>query len=332
MSLKQKNQNQSSTLVTSWTQETTLPLRSYPEISQPSSASASRARFRQHSSSSLSKLLRGLSHVSAVDLYIIAAGNGSRMAVNVPKALVLIVDEPCLTTTLQQIGHKFRKVFVVTNEDVQHQWAAYFNHLSETYPELSANVINIPIRSGLGDGHAVLWGFNNVSDNEPKDPTLQWGLRDDVVIAWGDVFFPQAEIIDELLSKQLTSGLIPAVSEKTPYVSLLTDEHMGCMSADFSKYGENHPTGFHDQSVFRFKRSELRRALKTLHAAFWKNGRYITPGGELSLLHAFHFMYNTLQPARVYETDYPTLSFNTVAEVAAIQTEIDTKWKHKFRK
>jgi len=44
----------------------------------------------------------------------------------VPKALVPIADEPCLTTTLQQVGRRFRKVFVVTNSLVHDQWLAYF--------------------------------------------------------------------------------------------------------------------------------------------------------------------------------------------------------------
>src|SRR5271168_921285 len=126
MSSSPKNQNQSSTLETNWTQETTLPLRSSHETSHRSSASTSRTRYRQHSSSSLSQILKGLSHVSAVDLYIIAAGNGSRMAVNVPKALVPIVEEPCPTTTLQQIGDKFKTVFIVTNSTVQDQWSKYY--------------------------------------------------------------------------------------------------------------------------------------------------------------------------------------------------------------
>jgi len=268
----------------------------------------------------------------SADLYIIAAGKGSRMAVNIPKALVPIVEEPCLTTTLQQIGHKFNNVFVVTNEDVQDQWEAYFNKLDNAYPELAKNVVNIPIRSGLGDGHAVLWGLKGAMDLQPKNVGSRWEAADDIVIAWGDVFFPQAEIIDELLSKRRLNGVIPAVRENTPYVSLLTDERMLCKSADFSKYGENHPTGFHDQSVFKFVRPQLNQALTTLHSAFWKNGRYITPGGELSLLHVFHYMYNIQQACSVYETDYPTLSFNTLDEVAGIQREIDLKWKEKFRK
>lgn len=259
------------------------------------------------------------------DLYIIAAGKGSRMNSSVPKALVPITDEPCLTTTLQQIGHKFTNVFVITNVMVQDQWDTYFTDLESKYPELSKNVHNVPINSGLGDGHATLEGFQKVVDTTEK-------YNRNVVIAWGDVFFQYAEIIDELLAKpRRDAGWIPAVKEGTPYVSLLVDTDMRCMSADFSKYGENHPTGFHDQSVFRFDIYTLGDALETLHKSLWKNGRYITPGGELSLLYAFHYLYNDGNAATVYETDYPTLSFNTAEEVAAIQTEIKEKWIHQHR-
>jgi bifunctional N-acetylglucosamine-1-phosphate-uridyltransferase/glucosamine-1-phosphate-acetyltransferase GlmU-like protein len=256
------------------------------------------------------------------DLYVVCAGKGSRMAMNTPKALVEITDEPCLTTTLKQIGHKFAKVFIITNEMIQDQWSAYFVQLNAKYPELSANVSNIAICSGLGDGHAVMWGLAPFSNRS-----------NDIVIAWGDVFFQHAEIIDELLSQNmdLVSGLLPCTRENDPYVSLLTDDNMNCMSADFSKYGEKHQTGFHDQSVFRFKKDILQESLTALHSAFWKNGRYISPGGELSLLHTFHHLYNNDKPAKVYETDYPTLSFNTLAEVAAIQKQIDISWNYKFR-
>lgn len=262
----------------------------------------------------------------SADLYIVAAGDGSRMRVNVPKALVPIADEPCLTTTLQQIGHKFRKVFIVTNVVVLHQWLAYFRDLATTYPELAGSVVNVPIASGLGDGHATLQGMLEA------EKMTETALSEDIVVTWGDVFFPSGDIIDEVLSMDGGgSGILPAVRENNPYVSLLVDEQMRCIAADFSKYGERNPIGFHDQSVFRFVLSRIRRSLCDLHNALWKNGRYITPGGELSLLHSFHHLYNSQDPAYVYETDFPTLSFNTVEEVVGIQREISARWKRTFR-
>lgn len=260
----------------------------------------------------------------AADLYIIAAGDGSRLRANVPKALIPITDEPCLTTTLQQIGRKFRNVFVVTNVLVRDQWQAYFQSLEQTYPELRTLVTELPIKSGLGDGHATLEGLLAAERLDAMSPC------NDVVISWGDVFFPDARIIDELLSQPLRgSGLLPAVHERNPYVSLLVDDMMRCMAADFSKHGETHLTGYHDQSVFRFSFSRIKDSLSDLHRTLWKNGRYLTPGGELSLLYTFHHLYNCFSPAYVYSTRHPTLSFNTIEEVSAIQREISSNWNEQ---
>jgi bifunctional N-acetylglucosamine-1-phosphate-uridyltransferase/glucosamine-1-phosphate-acetyltransferase GlmU-like protein len=252
-----------------------------------------------------------------IDLYIIAAGNGSRLNAGLPKALVPICDEPCITTTLRRIGANFRKVFVVTNLLAGNQWRAYFRDLETAHPELASRTQNLPIESGLGDGHATLQGLLSAERMSAEQ------LPEDIVIAWGDTFFRYAQIIDELLFMPLeASGLFPVVHEKKPYVSLLADSEMRCVAVDFSKYGEHHATGFHDQSVFRFVRSRLKASLLDLHNSLWKNDRYITPGGELSLLYAVHQLYNTGDPVRLYETRYPTGSFNTLEELVAIRRGI----------
>jgi molybdopterin-guanine dinucleotide biosynthesis protein A len=256
--------------------------------------------------------------MSSTDLYVIAAGNGSRMKVGIPKALIPIADdEPCLTTTLRQLGHNFRKVFIVTNVLASDQWRSYFVELQAMYPALSNRIVNVPIQSGLGDGHATLHGLLSA------EKVSEDSLAADIVVAWGDVFFPHPEIINELLATKLKgSGLLPAIQENNPYVSLLVNEQMQGMWADFSKYGETNLTGMHDQSVFRFARSKLIASLSHLHACLWKSGRYMTPGSELSLLYVVHQLYNSGDPTYVYETGYPTLGFNCIEEAIAIQRNI----------
>jgi choline kinase len=257
----------------------------------------------------------------SADLMIVAAGIGSRMSSKVPKALVPITDEPCLTTTLQQIGHKFGRVYVVTNILAQDAWDTYFHN--HKYPELLRNLVNIPIHSGMGDGHAVYSAIKVLNARGSFLPEL--------VIAWGDVFFTEAEIIDEMMALPMISGILPAVFENNPYVALIPDSKMNCKSAEFSKHGEINDNGYHDQSVFRFETSVLYNALQHLDRGLWKNGKYITPGNELSLLHTFHYLYNAGYPAQIHKTKYSTRSFNTIQEVQVIQQEIDLKWKDKFR-
>jgi bifunctional N-acetylglucosamine-1-phosphate-uridyltransferase/glucosamine-1-phosphate-acetyltransferase GlmU-like protein len=265
----------------------------------------------------------------AFDLYIIAAGKGSRMGGSIPKALVPITDKPNLTTTLQQMGHKFTNVFVATNRDVQDQWHTYFTELSTNFPELSRNVVNVKITSGRGDGHAVLETIQTIISTRPK---LE--LSDQIVIAWGDVFFPDARIIDELFEQELDGlGLIPVVHEENPYVTIAVDSDNWVTHADYSKLGETHESGYHDQSVFAFNLPLLMETLHHMHDVLDKNGKYITANGEMSLLHAFHYSYSSPYNGSVkaYETKYPTLSFNTIREVSAIQTKIHEQWTSENR-
>lgn len=253
--------------------------------------------------------------MASTDLYIIAAGNGSRINLSIPKALVPIADEPCLTTTLQRIGDQFSRVFVVTNTLAAHHWHDYFRSLQVSHRAIARRVINLPIQSGLGDGHATLQGLLGAEERGE--------ISDEVIVTWGDAFFPHGEIVDELLSTRLRgSGLLPAVLERDPYVSLSVNERMQCLSVDFSKHGEVNARGLHDQSIFRFVRSSLRTSLCSLHHCLWKNGRYITPGGELTFLYTIHQLYNAGDPAYAYETQYPTLSFNTASEVSAIKDRL----------
>jgi NDP-sugar pyrophosphorylase family protein len=258
-----------------------------------------------------------------IDLIIVAAGKGSRMGGNIPKALLKVGGEVCLTSTLRKIASKFNNVYILTNNAIQSVWDDYFSTIiaDETIP---IHIINVPINSGLGDGHAVMSGLISISED------VDAVLSDNVIVCWGDVYFPDLELIDELiLNTSSSTGIIPVVKESNPYVTILVDDDMNCQSADFSKWNECHPTGFHDLSIFKFNTLRLHDVLSVLHCAFWKNGRYITPGGELSLLYTFHAFYNNadnIVPAlKVYESDYITYSFNTPEEVKEIENKIGYK-------
>jgi NDP-sugar pyrophosphorylase family protein len=246
------------------------------------------------------------------DLLIIAAGTGSRLRASVPKALFPIAGKKCLTNTLTLALPHFERIIITTNVMINEVWRDYFNELKgQLSPEDYQKIIQCAIPSGIGDGHALMETLSRTQEGS-----------DDVVVMWGDVYLESDSILVELLSKPfetINNALIPAVSEQSPYVTLLVDRNFNCVSADFSKHGENHLVGLHDQSIFRFNRAGIYSGLKTLHASAWKNGRYILPAGELSTLYVFHLFYNLDQPAQVYVTDYCTRTFNTLEEVESIE-------------
>jgi NDP-sugar pyrophosphorylase family protein len=250
-----------------------------------------------------------------IDLYIIAAGKSTRMKNAFgyrPKALIPVVGkEPNITRTINLFAKDFQKIFVVTNVNDQEQWEDFFSRVTQE------NVFNIPISSGYGDGHALMTALQqNQHDASPN-----------IITCWGDVVFPDKTLINELSTIDLKSsvcpGIIPASMEDNPYVKLEVEQQLdsvlSCKGALFSKHGETSQRGLHDLSVFRFNTSMIKECLKNLHNALWKCDKYITPGGELSVLHSFHAFYNSKNPIQVYETVCQTLSFNTPEELFAIQ-------------
>src|SRR5262249_3676736 len=152
-----------------------------------------------------------------------AAGNGSRLSLSIPKALVPVGGEPCLTSTLRRLAHKFSRIFVITNTRHRSDWETYFHSLGATEPCLARQVTQLPIESGLGDGHATLHGLLAAERHAGEE------LATDVVITWGDVYFETCAIVDELLALPLMGpGVVPVVFEKAPYVCLVIDNRMDC--------------------------------------------------------------------------------------------------------
>lgn len=247
----------------------------------------------------------------AIDLYIVAAGIGSRMGPNsCPKALMDVGDKTNLQNTLEKAEGLFQNVYVVANEFLRTEWQSACKKLpSNLQPEL------LFISSGLGDGHATLSGLNAYKKNQTNSKNS--------IIVWGDVYIPSRESFIELLSNRspADAGLVPVVYKRDPYVCLETEPGSGVITgAKFTKLGEHVETGAHDQSIFFFKTDSLQKSLTKLHNCLWRNNSYMTVNGELSLLFVFHEMFNSRHNGiRVFETKFPTVGFNTVEELEQIR-------------
>jgi len=257
-----------------------------------------------------------------IDLWIIAAGRGTRMGdITIPKTLIEINGKSNLQNTLDLVKDKFRKVFVVVAEDMEE---AVLLTLRSWYPLCSdLNVEIIPIESGGGDGKAVLEAYRKV--------IRVLTVTERAVILWGDAHLRSGSIVDELLSmmsknKDMTL-LIPVVMEKTPYVTINTNSDMFALSADFTKYGEVHIDGWHDQSIFGVNLVSIIGALEWQELTSKKQDKYgiikfTTQSGELTFLNLVHFLWNIEEPARVYETKFPSMGYNTPEELEKIKLAI----------
>lgn len=246
-----------------------------------------------------------------MDLIIVAAGVGSRLNKGVPKAILPINGKPNLTRTLEMASPFFEKIYVVINKMAHKSWDNYSKGLSKFFPSINEKVKFVSIESGLGDGHALLMALNCISSFGKIDSN--------VVVCWGDAVFKDNFIFSELSEMNHSVGLIPVVKEKDPYVTILTDTELNAIAIDSAKQGERHPTGFHDQSIFKFNTEILLNGLTTLHNSLFKGGRYITSNSELHVLYLTHYLNNIGTPLRVYETANSILSYNTQEELSEVQ-------------
>lgn len=240
-------------------------------------------------------------------LMVVAAGLGTRMGgLSVPKALAKVNGKPNIEYVIQH-GVIYDRIVVIANVKAKEAWVDWQNNCA-----LGRAVELAFIDSGLGDGHAVLNGLKEVNRFYPSKI---------ITIMWGDVHINNSEIFAELEAQDLgdSLGIFPVSMEQNPYVTALVDEKMNVTHIDFSKRGECHANGFHDQSIFKFKTAELIDALTNLHNVFWKGGRYIAEGGELNFLHVMHYLNNTGRAVKIYQTEYPLMSYNTPDELKRIQ-------------
>lgn len=241
-------------------------------------------------------------------LIIIAAGNGKRMGdISVPKVLYPVNGIPNLKRILSAAESSgiFETVKIVIKESAVGVFTDYFkNNSTELDIELT------PINSGYGDGHALM-------------EALHGDDRGNAIVMWGDAYIENGMIFKELsmYEGKCSSVIVPVFKEQNPYVTILADDDMNIIGADFSKLGEKHFEGLHDQSVFMINKNSVLHTLKTMHDVQWKNGRYISESKELNFLHIMHFLHNRNIPAKCYITEYPTKSFNSIDEVKQIESK-----------
>jgi NDP-sugar pyrophosphorylase family protein len=257
------------------------------------------------------------------DLLIIAAGNGTRMGnISIPKALININGTPNLENTLNKINGIFRRIYVVSNKKNVDKFDLFVGNYIGCNPKYNSEIRVIAIDSGKGDGHAVMEAIKEIKN-------LKEELTEKFFILWGDAYISNNYIFEECISfdklYDIKPMLVPVVKEDNPYVTFLTDNDMNCISVDFSKRGEKHLSGFHDQCIFLCCKTCLENSLDVLNAAYYKNGRYITDSGEMTFLYIIHYFYNIGFPARAIVTDYPQLSYNTQEEIKIIEEIINEK-------
>jgi bifunctional N-acetylglucosamine-1-phosphate-uridyltransferase/glucosamine-1-phosphate-acetyltransferase GlmU-like protein len=247
-------------------------------------------------------------------LAIIAAGNSKRMG-GIPKALSFVDGIPNLENTIKKSHIFFDKIFVFCNSTHKEDFEHVIKNTEKKYG-LDANKINlIVIVSGRGCGHAVL---------ESMSQLISYRLSE-LYICWGDVFFENDDIFEELISKKIDRFplIMPVVYENNPYVWMEHDNSK-IICANFSKRGEITEAGLHDQSLFKIDFFRIFNALATMDSCLDKKGIYNNQNKEMIFLDVLCYLNNTKRPASLYETKHRTFGYNTETELDELNEYLKT--------
>jgi NDP-sugar pyrophosphorylase family protein len=249
-------------------------------------------------------------------LVIIAAGKGSRMNSETPKALFEVVPGiPNVTNTVQRANDYFERIYVVVSEGSE-------NDFMNAVSFVNSKIEIVPIRSGLGCGHAIREFYSLKPDTRYLNH----------VITWGDAVHTSEETFKELLRVSNSEGnksmfhpmYVSVQHEDNPYVGIETDSKLNIRMAHFSKRGEQLTEGFHDMSTFLVMREtedqpSVFSVLNEMHRVLWKGSKYDSTSGELTFLNVLHTLYNLGFPAKAFETTVRVESYNTFIELHAIK-------------
>ena len=239
--------------------------------------------------------------MNKVDLIILAAGKGSRMQSNIPKALHSINNKVNLQNTLEKTNTLFKNVYIIVNEKDKHHFDNFDNVIS--------------IQSGLGSGHAIMQSIEKIEN-----------LSNNFCIVWGDAYFENDKIFKEIIEYD-NEMCIPLQEKKHPYVTFKIDDNFNIQSVDFSKYGEIHEYGLQDKCLFKVNKIKLYKALKDFHNCTYKDGRYITESNEFEFLYVMHVLANNNNSMQGYITDENTVhSYNTKDEIQKIEEYLNANY------
>lgn len=239
------------------------------------------------------------------ELFIVAAGKGSRMNHNKPKAMMKIGEEPNVLRTIRLAFDHYDIVYVGINEDHLDAWAP----IQREIDKFEGRVKMIAIKSGLGDGNAVMRMLNHPWYIPYPDSMT--------TVVWGDTVFQDSQPFYD--ASFWPRNYVAVHHKEKPYVSIKTVGGHIASGALFSKYDEVHGPGYHDQSLFVYRSEDLENALGAIHASGFRNGKYDYPGGEMSLLSTINYFFNMGQGMSVKKYDKEIAkSYNTFEEYSAI--------------
>ena len=239
-------------------------------------------------------------------LIIIAAGNGTRLGINIPKIFIPIDDDVSNFNKIISLNHIYDKIIIVLSKKGLEYSRKFI---------IPKHVIIFMQEEAMGVKQAIEIALENSNILNYNSITLQWG----------DQPFFTDDYRKKFISKHISDKiLIPLVLKENPYVCFIFDEEK--LKILEKRENENMPNiGFKDIGLFIFSPIRLLEMMSNL-SKFPVIGKITN---EIRFLKAFEIFHE--KKYINYTIDFPSyfeLGFNTKEELTLVEKMFNFKNKN----
>ena len=236
--------------------------------------------------------LNTINNQNKYDFCIIVGGINKRMNIDYPKSLVIIDNQEILLKIINNIKIYANNIYICGNNFYKEKFESFNKkyNFDNNIKFLYFNSLNDNLSYPKGNGETIYQILNS-----------KYNLTSNFFILWGDIFFTNNKIIEEIYNYDLQNKsdiLIPVIKENDPYAYLILDDNNNVTNIEYKKI-KPIDNGYHDQCIFLCNKNSIKSNINSILNYNDKD--------EINFLDIISYLPNV----NFFETKYKVNSFNS---------------------
>ena len=236
--------------------------------------------------------LNTINNQNKYDFCIIVGGINKRMNIDYPKSLVVIDNQEILLKIINNIKIYANHIYICGNNFYKEKFESFNKkyNFDDNIKFLYFNSLDNNLSYPKGNGETIYQILND-----------KYNLTSNFFILWGDIFFTNNKIIEEIYNYDLQNKsdiLIPVIKENDPYAYLILDDNNNVTNIEYKKI-KPIDNGYHDQCIFLCNKNSIKTNIENILNYNDKD--------EINFLDIISYLPNV----NYFETSYKVNSFNS---------------------
>jgi choline kinase/2-phospho-L-lactate transferase/gluconeogenesis factor (CofD/UPF0052 family) len=236
--------------------------------------------------------LNTINNQNKYDFCIIVGGINKRMNIDYPKSLVIIDNQEILFKIINNIKIYANNIYICGNNFYKEKFESFNKkyNFDDNIKFLYFNSLDNNLSYPKGNGETIYQILND-----------KYNLTSNFFILWGDIFFTNNKIIEEIYNYDLQNKsdiLIPVIKENDPYAYLILDDNNNVTNIEYKKI-KPIDNGYHDQCIFLCNKNSIKTNIENILNYNDKD--------EINFLDIISYLPNV----NYFETPYKVNSFNS---------------------